>query len=100
MTGDKAVMISIKPEWCGYIFDERKFDEVRKNTPDMCCPFKVYIYCTKHGDKTELQRMYGVNDTREMIGKVCAEFICDPFPYIHARKDGPDEYHLGNMMFL
>ena len=100
MTGDKAVMISIKPEWCGLIFDERKTDEVRKNKPDMECPFKGYIYCTKHGDKTNLYRMYGTKEAMEMAGKVCAEFVCDRFTYIQARKEGPDEYHLGNMAFL
>ena len=100
MTGNKAVMISIQPEWCGYIFDERKMDEVRKNTPDMQCPFKVYIYCTKHGDKTNLYRLYGINETRQMVGKVCAEFICDHFTCIQARKEGPNDYHLGNTAFL
>ena len=100
MIGDKAVMISIQPEWCGYIFDERKMDEVRKNKPDLQCPFKVYIYCTKHGDKTNLNRLYGIGETRQMVGKVCAEFVCDHFTYIQARKEGPNDYHLGNTAFL
>lgn len=100
MTENKAVMISIQPEWCGYIFDERKMDEVRKNKPDLQCPFKVYIYCTKHGDKTNLKRLYGCGEARKMPGKVCAEFICDGFTYIQARKEGPNDYHLGNTAFL
>lgn len=100
MTGKKAVMISIKPEWCAYIFDERKTDEVRKNKPELECPFKVYIYCTKGGDKTELSRMYGVREMRRMPGKVCAEFVCNSFTYIQARKEGPEEFHLGNTAML
>ena len=99
MCGDKAVLISIKPEWCAYICDERKDTEVRKNAPSLQCPFKTYIYCTKHGDRTELSRMYGDRDARMMLGKVIGEFVCDRFTCIQVRRDD-DGIHIGNTVFL
>lgn len=44
---DKAVLISIKPEWCDLIVRGKKTIEVRKTRPKLETPFKVYIYCTK-----------------------------------------------------
>ena len=99
MGGDKAVLISIKPEWCAYICDEEKDTEVRKNTPSLQCPFKVYIYCTKHGDRTGLSRVYGDGEARMMIGKVIGEFMCDRFTCIQVRRED-NGIHLGNTAFL
>lgn len=42
----KAVLISIRPEWCKLIVDGKKTVEVRKSRPKLETPFKVYIYCT------------------------------------------------------
>ena len=54
----KAVLISIRQEWCQKIMEGRKTIEVRKTRPKMNPPFKCYIY--KCGN-----------------GKVIGEFVCD-----------------------
>ena len=54
----KAVLISIRPEWCEKIMSGQKTIEVRKTRPKMNPPFKCYIY--KCGN-----------------GKVIGEFVCD-----------------------
>ena len=54
----KAVLISIRPEWCEKIMSGQKTIEVRKTRPKMNPPFKCYIY--KCGS-----------------GKVIGEFLCD-----------------------
>lgn len=54
----KAVLISIRPEWCEKIISGEKTIEVRKTRPKMNPPFKCYI--CKCGN-----------------GKVIGEFLCD-----------------------
>ena len=54
----KAILISIRPDWCQKIMAGRKTIEVRKTRPKMNPPFKCYIY--KCGN-----------------GKVIGEFVCD-----------------------
>ena len=54
----KAVLISIRPEWCQKIMAGRKTIEVRRTRPKMNPPCKCYIY--KCGN-----------------GKVVGEFLCD-----------------------
>jgi hypothetical protein len=94
----KAVLISIRPEWCEKIINGRKAVEVRKTRPKLIPPFKCYIYCTKpeeklltimkdgdenygetyHGKpvfiKTEKAPTTGLLDKRQ---KVIGEFVCD-----------------------
>ena len=43
----KAVLISIRPEWCEKIANKVKSLEIRKTVPKLKPPFKVYIYCTR-----------------------------------------------------
>lgn len=43
----KAILMSIRPEWCDLIIRGQKTIEVRKTRPKLETPFKVYIYCTK-----------------------------------------------------
>lgn len=43
----RAVMISIKPQWCELIAKKEKTIEVRKTRPKIKTPFKCYIYETK-----------------------------------------------------
>ena len=45
----KAVLISIRPEWCEKIINGRKNIEVRKTRPKMDTPFKCYIYRSVQG---------------------------------------------------
>ena len=40
----KAVLLSIRPEWCEKIINGRKTIEVRKTRPKMNPPFKCYVY--------------------------------------------------------
>ena len=46
----KAVLISIRPEWCEKIINGQKTIEARKTRPKMDTPFKCYIYCTQSAD--------------------------------------------------
>lgn len=59
----RAVLISIRPEWCEKILNGEKIIEVRKSTPKEL-PIKAYIYETKGSSK-------------KGRGKVIGEFICD-----------------------
>lgn len=47
----KAILLSIRPEWCDLILQGKKTMEIRKNYPKHLYgkgkPFKVYVYCTK-----------------------------------------------------
>lgn len=43
---NKAVLMSIRPEWCNLIIQGQKIIEVRKTRPKLETPFRVYIYCT------------------------------------------------------
>lgn len=47
----KAVLISIKPNWCKLIWSGMKTVEVRKTRPKLETPFRVYVYCTKAPEK-------------------------------------------------
>lgn len=71
----KAVILSLRPQWCEKIFNGSKSIEVRKSRPSIPTPFKVYVYQTKHkGGKAivseVLNSVYGG-------GKVIGEFVCD-----------------------
>lgn len=81
----KAVLLSIRPEWCNLILQGRKTVEVRKTKPGgLKPPFKCYIYCTMAGsDKfftdilnrdVDAWNRGGWSDKR---GRVIGEFICD-----------------------
>lgn len=90
-----AILISIRPEWCAMIANEKKTIEVRKTRPKSETPFKAYIYCTNCGSplvfgdvfrgnweeeyvqtygwsRKEADRIWGV-----LNGKVIGEFVCD-----------------------
>lgn len=91
----KAVLISIRPEWCAMILRREKPLELRKTAPKIPAPFKCYIYCTNGGrplvlgdvfrgdwdmdyvqtwgwSREDADRIWGV-----MNGKVISEFVCD-----------------------
>ena len=48
---NKAVLLSIRPNWCALIASGRKTLEVRKTRPKLDTPFKVYMYRTKPKDR-------------------------------------------------
>jgi len=63
----KAVMLSIRPKWCGKIASGEKTIEVRKTRPKLDTPFKCYIYCTQSGVALGAWGKHG---------KVIGEFTC------------------------
>ena len=68
----KAVILSVRPEWCQKIVDGNKTVEVRKSKPKLETPFKCYIYETK-----ALYKPSGSNHLFNGEGKVIGEFVCD-----------------------
>ncbi len=86
----KAVMLSIRPQWCEKIASGEKTIEVRKMRPKLETPFKCYIYCTRDKHLAFMQNQTGTNliacmDVDAAIpvggaignGKVIGEFTCD-----------------------
>lgn len=68
----KAVLISIKPEWCEKILSGEKTIEVRKTKPKIAPPFKCYIYCTKGLSCV----VFGENRVYDGERMVIGEFMC------------------------
>ena len=79
----KAVLISIRPEWCEKIASGAKTIEVRKSRPKLQTPFKCYIYCTKDNTDIVPSRIWWKADKTGfqhiMNGKVIGEFVCDTY---------------------
>lgn len=75
----KAVLISIRPEWCYRIASGEKTIEIRKSKPKLSTPFKCYIYCT-----SKINGPLSVFWNGDIIGngKVIGEFICDRIEYL------------------
>lgn len=102
----KAVLISIRPEWCAKIANGGKTIEIRKTSPKLDTPFKCYIYCTKpsrskmwrangcmcfnddefyrdtkgkikYGCSIELMACDDYSADNFLNGKVIGEFVCD-----------------------
>jgi len=77
----KAILISIRPEWCELIASGEKTIEVRKTAPKIETPFKCYIYCTKPKFEHEDYIVFnaGTENARGFYcgGKVIGEFVCD-----------------------
>lgn len=77
----KAVLISIRPEWCEKIARGEKTVEVRKTCPKLETPFKCYVYRTKG---TVPHIINGKWVQMEVGGTVIAEFTCDRVETIKA----------------
>lgn len=90
---NKAILISIQPNWCELIASGKKRVEVRKTRPKLETPFKVYIYCTngkpilgrcildnslKETPETDFDN-YNRDTLFRANGKVIGEFVCDGF---------------------
>ena len=92
----KAVLMSIKPEWCEKIASGEKTIEIRKTKPNLDVPFKVYIYCTQDkrllhkfnkGERIDDEHFFDEDVFVRQItwirghlnpnGKVIGEFVCD-----------------------
>ena len=77
----KAVLISIRPEWCEKILSGGKTLEVRKTRPKLETPFKCYIYETQGRTETPW-----IDEDGHTIfkgrGQVIGEFVCDRIAHI------------------
>lgn len=83
----KAVMISIRPEWCEKIANGEKTIEVRKTRPKkLKNPFRCYIYCTQGRDARRLRGSWG---------KVIGEFTCDQIYELETKARGGSYYVKG-----
>ncbi len=69
----KAVLMSIRPEYCEKIFNGEKTIEVRKRVPKLKPPFKVYVYCTQG----PYQYLIDAHTNTTLNGFVIGEFECD-----------------------
>ena len=91
----RAVLLSVRPRWCGDILTGKKTIEVRRTKPKILPPFKTYIYCTggetlyRSSNDGEYRRTNLSADSQALShhtilnGMVIAEFVCDwcdPFP--------------------
>ena len=105
----KAVLISIRPQWCQKIASGEKTIEVRKNRPKLAPPFKCYIYCTNirpflvwgdvfRGDWfTEFTRISGYSRAEAdkiwdvFNGHIAGEFTCDRIYELAPLNHAPDD---------
>lgn len=71
---NKAVMLSIRPEWCSKIAFGEKTVEVRKTRPKIDQPFHCFIYETKARMKINRGGWYLWYVGH---GAVIGEFVCD-----------------------
>lgn len=105
----KAVMISIRPNWCQKIASGEKTIEVRKTKPKLETPFKCYIYCTQDKHLAFMQNQTGTNliacmDANAAIpvggaignGKVIGEFTCDRIYELETKAPGGSYYVKGD----
>lgn len=72
----KAVLLSIRPEWCDKILNGKKTVELRKSCPVHGTPFKVYIYCTKAKSKIGYLRIVPGKGWIRLDGAIIGEFTC------------------------
>lgn len=79
---NKAVLMSIRPEWCKKILSGEKTVEVRRTCPVHGTPFKVYIYCTLAASKafvlddSNWDVSAGSSRWPDKRGHVIGEFTC------------------------
>lgn len=78
----KAVLLSIRPNWCKLIWGGMKTVEVRKTRPKLETPFRVYIYCTGAGNWWQRFPKTGLQQMEE---RVVGTFVCDDI-----RRIGPE----------
>lgn len=89
----KAVLISIRPQWCELIARLAKTLEIRKNKPTLETPFKCYIYCTKDGFKSIFLSKFLSHNRYVCNGKVIGEFLCDDCSQLSKAHYGYVEQH-------
>lgn len=93
---NKAVLLSIRPEWCKKILSGEKTVELRMTCPVHGTPFKVYIYCTRKASKEFIldDDNWGVSAKKHggwpgKRGRVIGEFTCKKITFLtHVGKTG------------
>ena len=100
----KAVLLSIRPNWCQKIFGGEKTIEVRKTVPNLETPFTVYVYQTKIKLKVKnwQENFQSIVFTpnggvEEGNGKVIGSFVCDRIICCQAYYDDSGKKHLTNL---
>lgn len=100
---NKAVMLSIRPQWCEKIVNGEKTIEVRKTRPKLQTPFKCYIYCTMDHPYISVSWGNWTSSTIAQIpftvgrcnGKVIGEFTCDRIYELETKSHGGSYYVKG-----
>ena len=89
----KAVLISIRPEWCEKIARNEKTVEVRKTSPKLETPFKCHIYCTMDHPYISIScgELDKLNTVGRCNGKVIGEFTCDRIYELAPLNHAPDD---------
>lgn len=89
----KAVLLSIRPEWCEKIASGEKTIEVRKTRPNLETPFKCYIYETYDKMYAGTGIWYPKEQFRFAHGcrKVIGEFVCDRIYELAPLNHAPDD---------
>lgn len=90
---NKAVLISIRSEWCNLIANGVKTVEVRKTKPTLKAPFKVYIYCSLPQSSGDIYLCGSVKPVQGN-GRIIGEFICSEVAKID--KDSHDFIYKGS----
>ena len=85
----KAILLSIRPEWCNLIIRGQKTLEMRRTSPKLETPFKCYVYCTKSKSKTGWLLIAPGKGWQRLDGNIIGEFTCDKIEKI---------VHIGTMM--
>ena len=83
----KAVILSLRPQWCEKIFNGSKTIEVRKSRPSIPTPFTVYVYMTKHRWLFKLLPFL-----KNRFAKVIGSFVCDRIVDIKSSGDDCGNY--------
>lgn len=96
---NKAVLISIRPEWCQKILNGEKTIEIRKNKPKLELPFKCYIYCTGGPTLYKASRGYCLATNHEYEGlkkwytifnqRIIGEFTCNEIITVGVKYSDP-----------
>lgn len=85
----KAILMSIRPEWCDLIIRGQKTLEIRRTRTKLETPFRVYVYCTKDRSKVGWMRIVPEKGWLRLDGSVIGEFTCDKIDKL---------VHVGTMM--
>lgn len=80
----KAVMISIRNNWCGRIAKGEKVVDMRRTAPLLRTPFTSYIYMSG-----KLSLCYPELGIDLHAGKVIGEFVCDKIECVKGLPDIP-----------